>query len=242
MQDKTVQNEWRWQGTTLAAPLKAGVRVSPIGEIARSLIPVTAFGRSFRLPLPNISACLLNLSYTMWKDASTLRKELSNITNCLHLKPAASMNYYERIMSCTVLAFASLESFINYMVPHDAKYIKRNKKGISIELSKSSPERESTEIKLGDALPSLLNYDTPKGKKEWESFIKLKDHRDRILHSKTHDQVPDIKSDHLWSIWISDNCPAYPDIAWSMIEYISIRVENCPLWVKQYGIIKKYNN
>lgn len=235
MAKQQVHDDWRWQGTTLAAPFRTGGRVLPAGEVVRTMLPVTLSGKDAHLPIPNVAASLFHLAREHWQAAAALRQQLSKDTDLLKTRPSDCMDLFQYVMACAVLAYGSLEAFTNLLIPNEAQWTKRKKRGIFSVLFKPTIERESTEAKLGGALPQLLGYESPKGKQTWERFKLLKGHRDRIVHCKSEDQVPDVTAKHLWGIWIESRCPDYPLIAWEMIDYVSSRIDNSPLWVKQFA-------
>lgn len=240
MADTQIQDDWRWLGTRLTSPYLSNGKVSASDEIVRMSIPVTVSGKQISVPVPSVSACLLNLAIQQWTDAETLRIQVEKNANSISHMTSQNMDLFGDVMASAVLAYASLESFANLLIPHNAQWINpKKKRGIFAVLFKSKLERESTETKLGDALPMLLDYESPKGKKIWQRFKLLKDHRDRIVHCKSADQLPEVTDNHLWGIWIANDCPDYPDTAWKMIDYISTRIDTSPLWVHQFRSEKK---
>ncbi|MDF7798051.1 hypothetical protein P4C99_01150 [Pontiellaceae bacterium B1224] len=228
------KDDWRWMGTTLASPFNTGTSVLPVGSILRSSLPVDAFGRSVRLPIPNVSATFLHLAFEQTSLASELRVEIETKADALHTCPSTCIDLFQAVMSSAILAFACLESLINMLIPPDAKFEIEHKKIGTRELkTKEQLEREPTESKLATILPQLLEYETPKGKKVWQDFKMLKKHRDRIVHFKYGDQVAGVNDDHLWGIWVDEKCPDYAEIAYSMVNYIASHIEKPPLWTKQ---------
>jgi hypothetical protein len=235
MSNNKNNDDWRWQGTTTTAPFQSKGRVLPAGEILRLMTPLQVFGSKISLPVPNASALLFNLSSKQWAQSQELKQRMGNQADVLHQQPSLCMDFFESVMSSAVLAFACLESFSNNLIPPNAEYQERKKrKGIFRVKSKATIERwNSTEDKLGTILPKLLSFDSPKGTSIWDDFKALKATRDRIVHFKTADQSFKVDDEHLWAILVDNSCPNYPEISYSMLDFVCSKISNPPLWFKQ---------
>ena len=235
MSNTNTNDDWRWQGTTLAAPFRSKGKILPIGEPVRVMLPTNVFGKKINLPVPNASAILFNLSSKQWEQSQELRQNMKKKADALYEQPSLSMDFFESVMSSAVLAFASLESFANQLIPPNTEYHERRKrKKVICVKSKPTIERwNSTEDKLGTILPDILSFDSPKGTTIWNDFRTLKATRDRVIHFKTEDQTPNVDDEHLWAIWANDSCPNYPEISYAMVNYVCSRIPKAPLWFKQ---------
>ncbi|MBN1268448.1 MAG: hypothetical protein JXB04_02590 [Kiritimatiellae bacterium] len=228
-------DDWRWLGTTLAAPYNNGTRIRPQGEIVRIMIPVRAFDRDISLPLPSVPATFLHLTFERWSRAQHIRQQMELQADDLAKAPALIADFFESIMSSIVFAYASLEAFANLLIPADAKWTeKKKRRGIFCVRLKPTIERhESTAEKIGTILPALLSFQSPKGTTTWDQFLVLQKARDSVVHFKTDDQTPEVQTQHLWSTWIQDSCPQYPEIAYQMLNFVCSRIKEPPLWFKQ---------
>ena len=67
-------------------------------------------------------------------------------------------------------------------------------------------------------LPKIVGVPTPKGKKVWEPYKKLKIARDSIIHFKSSDQYAADK-DSLYFQFLNGGFEGYPSAAIGMIKY-----------------------
>ena len=121
-------------------------------------------------------------------------------------------------------------------IPDDHYHYKKRKKIFLAEAKNTIERWESTEVKIGEILPEILKIESPKGKREWEEYKKLKDIRDRIIHLKSVDQkVVKDGPDSIWKILFDEEVPNYPGIAKNLIAYFyEKKPELKPRWYKNF--------
>ena len=98
--------------------------------------------------------------------------------------------FFEECMAAVTFAFQSLECIANQLISqHNEDKITVKFQGEEQEMSLEDAERKlSTEQKLGEVIPAMLNIESPKGKKPWQDFKRLKKLRDNTIHLKTLNQ------------------------------------------------------
>lgn len=98
-------------------------------------------------------------------------------------------DYFEQCMIAVVFSFQSLELFSNQVISDFLQgTFPLERKGTTTECSPAEVERlASTDEKLSLVLPHLLSVQTPKGRKPWDEFRKLKGIRDATVHLKSAD-------------------------------------------------------
>ena len=86
----------------------------------------------------------------------------------------------------------------------------------------------STEEELATVLPDILGKASPKGRKEWQGFVKLKDARDATIHLKSHDQHPragKLDDSSLFYQFLNSDMRQYPCAAVAMIWHFRLSGE-----------------
>ena len=147
-------------------------------------------------------------------------------------------DYFEYCMIAVTFSFQALETFCNHTIANELKGtldLERRK-----EMKTFTPlelEREaSTEEKLSSILPSILGIASPKGKKVWQDFVKLKRARDSTTHLKSTDQYPNqyqsgvIDRDTLFYQFLNNTPTDFPKYAIKMIEYFA-ELKELPRWL-----------
>ena len=134
-------------------------------------------------------------------------------------------DYFESCMITIAFSFQSLETFCNWEIAAKVKSpftFRRDK--IEMTLTADEIERKlSTEEKLHLVIPEIGGITTPKGKKVWENFKKLKHARDSIVHIKSIDQYPNrnnevkVDKDSLYFIFLNNEMTFFPKTAIEMI-------------------------
>lgn len=107
-------------------------------------------------------------------------------------------------MASIVFSYSALEAFANEIISHaygkGFRYQPKLKTGVSVSYDLETIERKlALEEKLATVIPEVFGIATPKGRRVWNQFQKLKNVRDRIAHCKARDRAaskPD--SDVLW--------------------------------------------
>jgi hypothetical protein len=90
-------------------------------------------------------------------------------------------DYFESIMKAVIFAFTSLETFANICLPENYVYIDIKGKHINKE---AIERKRSLDFKLEFVLSDILRTPDPKKEIWWPIYTKLKNIRDRIIHSK----------------------------------------------------------
>ena len=143
-------------------------------------------------------------------------------------------DYFEQCMIAVTFSFQALETFCNHVIANELKgtfNLQRRKEVITvtpIELERLA----ATEEKLAIVLPQLLARATPKGKKVWDDFVRLKRARDSTIHLKSSDQYPPggtIDKDSLFYQFLNRNATDFPKWAISMIKYFVLG-SKLPRW------------
>jgi hypothetical protein len=120
-------------------------------------------------------------SYPVFYDKPELEQLITNDTDLY--------DFFEECMVAVTFSFQALETFSNMIIAETLEHayrLKRRKE--KLELTAEELQREaSTEEKLGTILPEILSMESPKGKKVWQDFKRLKTVRDTTIHMKAHD-------------------------------------------------------
>ena len=76
------------------------------------------------------------------------------------------------------------------------------------------------DVKLGEILPDIMKSDSPKGNKQWEEYVWLRDTRNRLIHLKTSDlkdSNAEIAPSSVWSLLFDPKVLKAPNIAKNLI-------------------------
>jgi len=243
---KRIRNEdWRMQAvTTLAedlitswgtkhdkgAPVKLTARLN-YGQ------KILSFG------IPNISALFLDMSHKLWVES---QEELLNDetfiewkgkyigNNIIHPKSEAILfELMQKRMASIVFAHTALEAFANEVIPENAVVTnERDDKKCTETYNKSQIERYiNLDEKIGTILPQLYGVESPKGKKIWQEYLKLKTLRDRIIHIKSDDRKSVSPEDEtIWKELLNKRNPDFSLEAKGIIGYLIEKVKEKPRW------------
>lgn len=199
--------DWRLQAATwMTKPAvvngheyAAGTLVSIHGQARTSAEdPIIDFG------VPSVTALLLDHAARLdiaYQDFSARRLPAGPNMN---LRNFELFELFESRMASVVFAHSALEAFANEMISRayagSYRYEPVVKNGVSVSYDLESVERKLTlEEKLAKVIPNILSIPSPKGKRPWNKFQKLKKLRDRVVHCKARDRAaskPD--DDVLW--------------------------------------------
>ncbi|MBU0561777.1 MAG: SEC-C domain-containing protein [Bacteroidetes bacterium] len=150
-------------------------------------------------------------------------------------------DYYEFSMISINFAFQAIESYCNSILsafPNNEFTVTR--KGNNEVFSKDEVERKcTTEEKLCDIIPALLDVKSPKGTMAWHNFTKLKNYRDSIVHTKSHDMFSHVDDSYTTLFYVLyDQYPLiYPKFAFEIIWYFCLSSNqkfNQPEWAKRF--------
>lgn len=191
--------------------------------------------------LPSSTAMALNQSLKASNRANELRKLItyksSPTTEGTGLAVSSEcheslFDYFEECMVAVTFAYQTLELFCNHSISRHMKEgmeIKRKKREF---LSPSELERQlSTEEKLSIVLPKVLKTSTPKGKRPWEPYKKLKVARDATIHMKYSDQQV-LNKDTLYFQFLNNrDITTYPLASIQMLRWFT--KEKTPRWLEK---------
>jgi hypothetical protein len=153
---------------------------------------------------PSAAAMALSIAHSAASLAMELQQRLEYGANDTDGSQGASVNvastsslfnYFEQCMVAVTFSFQALEAYGNSVIAQKVEdtYPFSRKRGEVIELTAIELERQaSTEQKLAEILPKLLNVSSPRGKTVWQNFKLLKEKRDATIHIKSTDQSPKV--------------------------------------------------
>lgn len=160
-------------------------------------------------------------------------------------------DYFEQCMIVTAFSYQALETYCNLTISRKLDGVFPFERGTGDkkevkEMTADDLERwASTEDKLDQVLPRLLEMTSPKGKAAWANFVVLQRARNATIHLKAQDQNPRIKGAEdldrpsLFYRFLHDDVSALPKAAVSMIHYFA-RFPEVPRWLqypmKVYGV------
>jgi hypothetical protein len=179
----------------------------------------------------NPTALALSIAVRAADEAQRLRRTLAFIDTATHLgggKGVANENlthlydYFEHFMTAVTFSFQALETFSNWVISNSLKTnFQLERRGEMVEFTPMELERvASTEEKLAVVLPTVLGVQTPKGKKVWQNFAKLKQVRDSTIHLKSYNAYTvQIDKESLFYQFLNSQARELPKTAFEMIEY-----------------------
>ena len=191
-------NDWRmrnplrmaedWTSPWSGDSAPAGSQVTPVSVIRLSS------DRLLAIAVPNATALCLNIARRSWDESREMRKS-AKIDRTLKGQVSFptyghAFDFIERIFEGVVMAYTAIEAYVNECVPEDFEYETLRRSDTILEvMRRDAIERYlSLEEKLTEVLPIVLSVPSPKGKRCWQSFKKLKRSRDRVVHMKAQDR------------------------------------------------------
>jgi len=148
-------------------------------------------------------------------------------------------DYFEYCMITVTFSFQALETFCNRTIADkvEGTYNLQRRDGTKKTVAAIELEREaSTEEKLATVLPAILSMKTPKGKRVWQNFLKVKRARDSTIHLKSIDQyhhqysTKDSGRDTLFYQFLNNEPTDFPKASIEMIKYF-VSVKEIPRWL-----------
>jgi hypothetical protein len=244
MEEQTGRQEpdWRHQAaSTLAQPFTDPTGyVFPIGaNVTLQAITRWKKGQLLALHLPNATAMMLDTSRMSFMRSEKLLGDVqkldtqNGVTVMRH--DTDSFDFIEDRASSVVFALCALEAFANEMLPDNYTYTADRNDGRCMETySRSQIERFlSLDTKLGDMLPAVLFCPSPRGGKTWDSYCRLRDLRDRVIHMKADDRKnTDPDDDTVWGALV--RIPAPHVTAKAVIDHFVEKQQNKPRWVTRF--------
>lgn len=205
-----------------------------------SVVKLRKNKKTLTIPVPELSAVYINSSYDAWCKYKQIRKE-SDIDKSIKGDVSFKSDYQafnaiEHLSVSVIMAYSAIEAFCNDSIPLNHEYWHNKKSEIIVEMSnKEDLERRfSTGEKLITILPEIFEVESPKGKKAWQSYIKLKKVRDSLVHAKSA-EVRSVGEDenNLWDKLFLLEAPyilAKDVLDW----YLKSKKENAPKWYSKY--------
>jgi hypothetical protein len=206
---------------------------------------------------PSAAAMALSVAHSAASRAMDLQAGLEYGANDVSESMGTSINvastgdlfdYFEQCMVAVTFGFQALEAYCNIVIAQKVSgtYPFSRKKGEVVDLTAIELERQaSTEQKLAEILPTLLNIASPKGKAVWQNFKLLKEKRDATIHIKSTDQSPrtvrpeDLDRTTLFIGFMDADILGWPKSAVQLIHYFARR-DVVPGWLEheleRYGI------
>jgi hypothetical protein len=226
-----LSEDWKSPWTNQVSPKGTRLTVSAILSMSKK--------KTLTIPLPNATALLLSAATKSYISAKALR-DSSHLDTSLHEQVSFGsdgvvFDYYEHMISATVLAFSSIEAFVNEVIPDDFIYARPRRSEVILEIA-PKPEIErfvSLDEKLTMVLPEIFKCDSPKGSRCWQDYQKLKGVRDRVVHMKSEDRKsggPEIET--IWKAILL--LPAPHRLAKPVMDYFVKAMPSQPGWHKNY--------
>ena len=131
----------------------------------------------------------------------------------------------ENLFGSVVFSFTAIEALVNSAIPEDYIYRNERQDGRNTEIyDKGQIDRYITvDVKLSEILPDILKVDSPKGNKQWQEYVWLRNTRNRLIHLKTSD-LKDSKDSNaenalksVWSLLFDPKVLKAPNIAKNLI-------------------------
>ncbi|WP_437625988.1 hypothetical protein [Sorangium sp. So ce1151] len=190
---------------------------------------------------PSGAALYISLSQRAWLSSeSILEAELFEFnTEARSWGPTRHetlYNMFEERMANIIFAYTAVEAFANESIPNEYEHKATRSDGRCTEVySREQIERNlSLDLKLGSILPQVFNVQTPKGTKLWESYLELKQLRDRLVHLKHYDATgrPGLpEPDTVWAQLYENRHYDYSKSAHQIISYFAHATR---IWVRRY--------
>jgi hypothetical protein len=246
--------DWRIQAVVLLAKdLPATYPGGPSHKAGTPIHLATSTRGTGDQPLgfvtPNSTALALNIAMSACIQSPSLFQQIVFDDVITPEGPGKSVSYknigplfdyFELCMVTITFSFQSLETFCNWEIADKVKgtfTIRRD--GVDEIFTVDEMERRlSTEEKLGSVIPKLLSIPSPKGKKVWQDFKKLKHARDSIVHFKSLDQYPNRKAalavdkDSLYFVFLNNNMTLFPIAAIKMLHHFFPNPKDVPRWLE----------
>ena len=148
-------------------------------------------------------------------------------------------DYFEQSMMTIIFSYLAIETFCNWEIANNITepfIIQRNK--LEETFTVEELERKlSTEEKIHIVLPSIYRIPSPKGKKVWQDYKKLKHARDSIVHCKSIDQYPNrgisapIDKDSIYFVLINNDMKTFVIYSILLIKYFNYEENPLPRWM-----------
>ena len=143
--------------------------------------------------------------------------------------------FFEQSIIAATMSFQSIEIFANTIIGRRAtkNVVVKRKGGVNKSLTPTEAERElSTEEKLGQVLPNLMQVSSPRGNRAWQAFKTLKSSRDATVHLKSRDIYTrnEVDRESLFFYYLNHDAREFPNAAIKVISHFFPK--NPPRWLR----------
>lgn len=240
--------DWRMQAaTTLAKDAPAVYRGGPSHKAGAPIYLTTMTrnknGTTIGFITPSPVALALNIAIKAASQSIILKDTIKfgNVLTPLGRGEAVSnesisdlYDYFESCMVSVSFSFQALEAFANEQIANRLiGTFKLKRKDKTLDVSSEELQRiATTEEKMSQVLPAILNKESPRGKKAWHQFIKLKRIRDTTIHLKEHEAYNrgNIDRESLFYQFFNQKISDYPRYAFEIIDFFSTP-DQLPRWL-----------
>ncbi|MCU1311418.1 MAG: hypothetical protein JWO20_2543 [Candidatus Angelobacter sp.] len=193
---------------------------------------------------PNPAALALNSALKAAAMAETLRSFLETTpsvapsgeqgmqyrNDCL----TSLYDFFEHSMISVTMSFQSLELFANAIIGRRAKgNVRAKHRKLERDFAPSEAERAlSTEEKLSQVIPKLMNVRNPSGTSVWNALKDLQKARDSAVHLKSLDMYTNYESmdlQTLFFVFLNEDIRQYPGKALTVINHFYAQAQ--PRWL-----------
>lgn len=187
--------------------------------------------------VPSVTALLLNHAARLDIATQDFSETQVHTAADVNRRKFALFEFFEHRMASVVFAYSALEAFTNEVVSRAYagayRYEPVIENGVSLSYDLESVERKlSLEEKLTQIIPSIFAIPSPKGRRPWNRFQKLKKLRDRIVHCKARDRAaskPD--DDVLWRALLDPLARVVAFDAYKLMGYFyELKPTEMPRW------------
>jgi hypothetical protein len=213
-------------------------------HVSKLIHPASVLELPLIFPIPNMTGLFLHQAHLAWTESQALLQEavfMAPPSKSLRVgqrvtrDEAALFGIMEQRMVAIVFAYTALESFANESIPDDYTFSQqRNDKRFTEVYTKAQAEFLNLDIKLGNVLPPIFGVNTPKGGKIWNNYRLIKDLRDRIIHMKSKDRMPntDPAEDTIWRELLDKSKPNVALVAKDIVGYYLTKIPDSekPRW------------
>ncbi|WEZ84565.1 hypothetical protein P6U16_08325 [Rhizobium sp. 32-5/1] len=204
-----------------------------LGSIATTEKVSLSVGRIVSFGLPSAPALFLDLAAAAHRrrTAIDLNKEFVVHTAPQGVFPENQTGLFDFLQEMSaeiVMSFSAIEAFANEAIPKDFPFSVTKRDGSTELLSGVDLQRQvSLDEKIAVVLPSALGIKSPRGKRPWENYRKLKAIRDRLVHLKMIDRKASGPEDQtIWGSLIENRNQNFALVALSIIGVFSEALQN----------------
>ena len=194
---------------------------------------------------PNPSALSLNMAFKAASNAKRIKKTIAysdaispegKAKQVVNENHAHLYDFFEECMGSVTFSYQAIEVYANREIIRNAKStisLKRGKKHLTLS-PQEAERRLSTEEKIAIVLPKILSIPTPKGKKHWEGFKRLRSARDAIIHMKNKEtrNVNEPFEESIYFELLNNDPTLFPKSSFNLISHFFEATGGEPRWAK----------